>query len=416
MNKKLLSLRRSGRVKTVIDSKSKVGAESCIDTASEFEKKTSKKHLFSKLLRRKREQGSQTMVGFPLLLPPPPRTLHYSASLGSLRIDLSRARALLDEHLAGETRIGKRTIVSAKPPGWAPLFLGNSYEEPPGTQQRVTAEHLLHLALTYCPCLQCMAAEASGEQDSVPESFDSADFIIVEEEEPVAPSTIADEIEKRLIPAEEGECSLGVKCVVLTCGGSASSLWQVPPSNLERVDVPPEEALLPLCSGISARTEFELGVVRRGMASFTGHAQKLAKRWHTYFLGSMTKVLRAAEELSVDGRRKEDQKFICQGRLYRFGVDAGAHPTLTNGASSSVAVAFRRQSMALIRGVVAVNTGMGEFSNSDVELTIGFGEDEFGARNVARDGSLGTPRHLGVNELLVHVPMKPGERSEIVMK
>ena len=416
MNKKLLSLRRSGRVKTVADAKSKIGTESCMDTASEFEKKSSKKHMFSKLLRRKRSSATPTMLQFPLLLPPPPKTLHYTANQGSLRIDLSRARALLDEHLASETRIGKRLVIGAKPPGWAPLFLGNSYEEPPGTQLRVTADHLLHLALSYCPCLQCMVDDATGEQDSIPESFDSSDFVVVEEEVPVAPTTIAEEIEKTLTAAQEGECSLGDQCVVLTCGGTASSLWQIPPRNLEKIELPSEEAIQALCSGVAIETRFELGVVRRGIATFTGQAQKLAKKWCSYFIGSMTDVLRAAEELSIEGRRKEDQKFVCEGRLYRFGVDAGAHPTISNSPSSSIAVAFRRQAMVLIRGVVAVNTGLGEFTKSDIELIIGFGEDEFGARHVARDASLGTPKHLGISELLVHVPMKPGERSEIVMK
>jgi len=459
--------------------------------------------------------------------------LHYAASLGSLKTDLAKARVLLDENRARETRevtMAKGHMPSV--PGWAELLLdyGHEYRLHNGNNhnnnvkhahkaqnsrnsrkkthkrnndnQHVTT-HLLHLSVAYCGCLQCLVddvrsddvPDSLGDLDRIP--FDDIDVPVPDNKTPAVGAAddsdvFHDEslgvfsheirristshpednnnIKMNIFPDGQkhddvaGGCSMGAKCVVLQrkeCifenTDSLTNLYQAPPKNAVTVPLPNEAALRALCDSgdpatgkIPMHTVMELGLVRKGTASFTGQIASLKS---TCCSVRPDEILRAAEALystanvngningngSGNSKKGKPCKFFLQGSLYRFGLDAGIFPVdpaatpteNTNGninnhnhdhaignGQSAVAVVYRRQPFVILSGTICIpGKSMGEYIPSDLEVLLGFGEDNSGARDVHPDGSLGLPRNLCLKELLVHVPMHlRDDRWELILK
>lgn len=385
--------------------------------------------ILSRLLRRNR----RTPNAIPAL-PAPPAVYHYAAIQRSFRTDIARARALLDER-APLTRMKR-----ARPmPGWAKLlFEGDAFTNHARIDHTAPV-HLLHVAIAYCACVRCLsidAADEAGAADDLPQSLSAflADEMGSDNEIPAAPpdsprrntqmsqasptrpprSPLAPSLSPRmlsappsphppLLPAPQSpklthsskpshsppasprrapdRCSLGSHCVLR----DSTTVHQLSPARAELVALPSATHLADMCGG-STPADFELGVVRRGLATFTGTAATLCTQWDLYFGGAKrADVLRAATHLAATRPGGAERRFALQGRLYRFALEAGVH----HGAGGSVGVAFRGQTVVIMRGEVVLHTALGAVARAGLPLYLGFGEDEMGAAGIFEDGALG---------------------------
>lgn len=346
--------------------------------------------IFSRILGRRRDTEATI-----LLLPAPPPTRHYVASQRSFRHDIATAHAQLD---ASRTK---------RLPKWALLFMDNDALNSTKTRGRSKLVHYLHVLHAYCTCVQCIAEDAYADVasgDELPQSLAEAlaegaiDFENELTQQMLAlpspptdvetPSEVDDEAQKdgraedALLklespttpkePVPDATCVQGNCCVLRT----EDTRYR---ARLERVPLPRARALEALC-GSSAPAEFELGVVRRSVAEFTGLAAKLSTRWHLYFIGAPRSAILTAAAALAAGERGSQRAFAIQGTLHRFAVDAGVH---------FGGVAYRRQTVVVVQGILVVRAGLGAIRRSEFPLTLGFGEDKTGAASVADDGELG---------------------------
>lgn len=349
---------------------------------------------------------------------------HYTARQGSLPSDLERLRPTLDKRLyrSGGLLVGG---------GWSHLLLGDQYARlrPRGGGDA----HLLHVVLRFCACVACGARAAVAEQDvsELPQSLSALKMEEASEEGGLRPATPPGETTRR-----EAEPRLSHEVDIHVAGRALDQA----PLRVGVVPLPDVRELAALCDGALA-AEYELGCASRAgtgrsprvRVAFVPQADMLLASYCRYAgprpAGEVHDVISrlASEYFAEHSKSKTERKISVQGRLFRMGVPMGVHPArfgapllphpVSGVKEHPLGVVFKQQTLVLFHGFISIETGIGTFRKSDAPFYLGFGEDPHGAQTIFQDGELGPPRHLGVNELLVHIPFAQcDEATEIVLR
>lgn len=351
---------------------------------------------------------------------------HYMAGQGSLHADLGRLRSQLDPRLYRSSGV----LVGG---GWCRLLLGDQYA--PGRPRSADA-HFLHVVLRFCSCVACAATAAVAEQDlsELPQTLSALEMLEEAAENEQSPAKTPASNDAPLRGRPEPRLSH------VGHGSPAARTLDQAPLRVSAVPLPDPSDLIALCDGAVA-CEHELGCATRAGnarsprirvvftqqtdAMFSAYCRYAGPRPATEMHDVVSNL--ASLYFAEHPRSKSERKICVQGRLFRFAVPTGVHPArfgapfaphpVTGIRQQPLGVVFKQQTLVLFHGCIALETGIGTFRKSDVPFYIGFGEDPHGAQTIFRDGELGPPRHLGVNELLVHIPFGQGdEATEIVLR
>eukprot|EP00177_Eucheuma_denticulatum_P001726 GFKZ01003091.1.p1 GENE.GFKZ01003091.1~~GFKZ01003091.1.p1 ORF type:complete len:236 (-),score=35.39 GFKZ01003091.1:108-815(-) len=118
---------------------------------------------------------------------------------------------------------------------------------------------------------------------------------------------------------------------------------------------------------------------------------------------------------------KTERRFYVHGTLIQFNVD-GCGIALkgleddTTDEIAPIGVLFRKQLMSVFIGKLALEDSFGSFIHIDESFYVGFSQDSEGAQSVFNDGTLGEPRHLGINELRTHLEIYGGSSLEVLLR
>lgn len=275
---------------------------------------------------------------------------------------------------------GRRLLAGA----WSNLLLGDRFQAGSSKKQR----HELTYRRSSCSCVECrvklekaIRAESNrtpgngrGEMSARERSFRS---VATDQERTPNNSAKANFVGKTSLPSTR----------LLTLIGASASQRELEIGCLVRLNY-----------RSSAKLKFTKDFEELfGNFAYTGPAD----HEHLY-----RKVTTIGANYYQNNKGKRERKVYIQGELVKLPVQIGivklgTQPTCVDERGATF-ILHRKQVMSIYVGeIVLEGNSLGSFINTNIRYYIGFGEER-GACPVFPNKTLGTPRRLGINELLLH--------------
>lgn len=287
--------------------------------------------------------------------------------------------------------------------GWTRLVLGDEFTTEPSKKQI----HELKVVLPWCACVGCRIASARGEtQDDLDDMLAEAEkgeVFFEDQETPVSADNAQDEALERSAKAD-----------MLARARRLTRFGTLPSTDDFRV----------LGEALPAH-EFELGTVskitsRSAKVTFAPFARQFLQDDRYVGPMSMREISHAIIEHATQHYRrnkgKTTRRFYIHGWIFRFLIDRTGLVIFPLREDAPVGVIFRRQMMSVVQGCLALEDAFGAFLDTEHELFVGFGQDEYGAQSILQDGQVDEARHLGINELRMHCDIDAGDEIEVLLR
>lgn len=286
--------------------------------------------------------------------------------------------------------------------GWTRLLLGDDFTTAPAKKQL----HVLRFVMAYCPCINCKVEALRGDLGLV-------------------------DVDEMLKDAEQGEGLAEGERVQWRrrIDDIGSDPLMIARRGAQFGRLPSIESFEIIGENLGSH-EFELGTVSkisgRGCRVTFSPFAKLFVSGRRY-CGPLQKseisqlVGEKAKEHYRVHKGKTERRFYVHGTLVQFNVD-GCGVALkgleddTTEEIAPIGVLFRKQVMSVFIGKLALEDSFGSFIQTEASFFMGFSQDPEGAQTVFSDGTMGEPRHLGINELRTHVDICGGTDLEVLLR